>query len=59
MNPSRRDSNRTQADFLAILAHKAKREGITEDRFVAQFSPKYWELARKAYQEDRQCTIIR
>lgn len=48
---SRRDSNRTPADMIALLARGAKRDGTTEEEFVAQFKPTLQELARKIYQE--------
>jgi len=51
MKPSRRDSNRTQNDYLVLLAKRAKRDGQSETDFVSQFVPPYQPLARKAYQE--------
>lgn len=49
--PSRRDSNRTTGDMIRLLAPLAKKQGLIEQEFIAQFNPKYAELARKIYRE--------
>jgi hypothetical protein len=54
MMPSRRDSNRTPADMMKLLAKKALRDGLIEDEFAATFNPKYQDLARRIYQEAKQ-----
>lgn len=51
MKPSRRDSNRTQNDYLRLVAKIDKRNGVTEDEFVKRFLPKHQDNARQAYQE--------
>lgn len=49
MKPSRRDSNRTQADMIRLLAVTGI--CLTEDEFTKSFKPEYVELARKIYRE--------
>jgi hypothetical protein len=51
MKPSVRDSNRTQADFLRIIAQKAVAAGQTEPEFIKQFRPQYQPLASRIYLE--------
>lgn len=51
MKTSRRDSNRTQLDYLRLAAVSDKKAGVTEDEFAKRFLEKHQELARKAYQE--------
>jgi len=47
------DSNRTPADMMRLLVSGSKLQGLTEDEFVAQFNPKYAELARTIYRDTK------
>ena len=45
------DSERTKADFMALIARKAVRANMPVEQFVAQFQPAYQPLALRAYRE--------